>query len=106
MRIPTNRAPVTPGEMLEEEFLKPLGISQSELARRLGISFPRVNEVIKGKRPLTPDTALRLGYLFGTTPDFWLNIQHACDLYELHHSKKARAVKREVKRLPALARAS
>lgn len=105
MRIRINRPPITPGEILEEEFLRPLEISQSELARRLGISFPRVNEVIKGKRPITTDTALRLGRLFGTTPDFWLNLQHACDLYEVHHSKRAREVRKEVRPLPALARA-
>ena len=104
MRIPTNRSPVAPGEILEEEFLRPLGISQSELARRLGISFPRVNEIVKGKRPITPDTALRLGQLFGNTPDFWLNLQHASDLYALHHSENAREVRRKVKPLRALSR--
>ena len=59
-RLPRQRPPTPPGEMLREEFVKPLGITQSELAVRLGISFPRLNEIIRGKRAVTPDTALRL----------------------------------------------
>ncbi len=104
MRIPKHRAPTSPGEILREEFLKPLGVSQSELARRLGISFPRVNEIVNGKRPITGDTALRLSRLLGTTPDFWLNLQHACDLYKLRNSRTARVIHREVKPLPSIQR--
>ncbi len=97
MRIPTHRPPTHPGEMLQEEFLKPLGMSQSELARRLGISFPRVNELIRGKRGVTPDTALRLARLFGTTPDVWLNLQLAWDLYFLTRSLDAAKIRRQIK---------
>lgn len=96
MRIPTHRPPPHPGEMLQEEFLRPLGMSQSELARRLGISFPRVNELVRGKRGVTPDTALRLARLFGTTPDVWLNLQLAWDLYHLARSGDAKRIRREI----------
>lgn len=81
MRLPTDRPPITPGEILLEEFLKPLGISQRELARALGIPYQRVNEIVRGKRAITPDTALRLARFFGTTPDVWLNLQRRVDLY-------------------------
>lgn len=97
IRIPTHRSPTHPGEMVEEEFLKPLGMSQSELARRLGISFPRVNELIRGKRGVTADTALRLSRLFGTTPDVWLNLQLAWDLYHLAHSPKVKQIAKEIR---------
>lgn len=81
MQIPTHRAPTHPGEMLLEEFLKPLGMSQRELATRINVSYPRVNELIHGKRGLTPDTALRLAKLFGNSAAFWLNGQLFWDLY-------------------------
>lgn len=61
--------------MLIEEFLKPLGMSQTELAERIHVSYPRINELGNGKRGVSPDTALRLARLFGTTPEFWLNGQ-------------------------------
>ena len=67
--------------MLLEEFIKPLGITQSELAVRLGVSFPRLNEMIRGKRSLTPDTALRLARVVGMSADFWLGLQHDWDLW-------------------------
>ncbi len=81
MRLPTERPPIPPGEILLEEFLKPLGISQRALARALGIPYQRVNEIVRGKRAITPDTALRLARFFGTTPDVWLNLQRRVDLY-------------------------
>ena len=82
--LPKNRAPTHPGEMLLEEFLKPLNMTQTELAGRIHVSYPRINEIINGRRGVTPDTALRLSRLFGTTPEFWLNGQrnelwHRCD---------------------------
>lgn len=89
MLLPKNRAPTHPGEILLEDFLKPLGMTQVELADRIGVSFPRVNEIVKGKRGITPDTALRLSRLFGTTPDFWLTGQLACDLWNAMHSPDA-----------------
>ncbi len=81
MKPPKNRPPTHPGEMLLEEFLKPLGMTQVDLAARIGVSYPRVNEIVKGKRGVTPDTAVRLARLFDTTPEFWLNGQLAWDLW-------------------------
>jgi len=74
-RLPRARPPTHPGEMFLEEFVKPLGISQSALAVRLGVSFPRLNEIIRGKRDVTPDTALRLARVVGMSADFWLGLQ-------------------------------
>lgn len=77
---PRVRVPVHPGELLREEFVIPLGLSQVELAERLGISRRRVNEILSEKRGITVDTALRLAQLLGTTPQFWLNLQQNYDL--------------------------
>jgi addiction module HigA family antidote len=73
-------APIHPGEVLLEEFLKPFGISQNQLGRELGVSPRRINEIIHGKRSLTADTALRLARYFGTSPEFWLGLQMDYDL--------------------------
>lgn len=102
MRIPTNGPPTHPGEMLLEEFLKPLGMTQTELAEKIGVSYPRVNELIHQKRGVTPDTALRLERLFGMEAQFWLNLQLAWDLYQAMHSPAAEKI-RQIERLPALA---
>jgi len=102
VRIPKYGPPTHPGEMLLEEFLKPLSITQSEVAEKLGVSYPRINELIHGKRGITPDTALRLEQLFGMEAQFWLNLQLAWDLYHVTHSKTAKKIKK-IKRLPALA---
>jgi addiction module HigA family antidote len=75
--------------MLLEEFLKPLGISQSALAVRLGVSFPRLNEIVRCKRGVTPDTALRLARVVGMTADFWLGLQQDWDLWHAMRSEKA-----------------
>lgn len=88
-RLPTHRPPTHPGEMLLEEFLKPLGITQSAFAARLGVSFPRVNEVINGKRSVTPDTALRLARVTGMSADFWLGLQQDWDLWHALRSDEA-----------------
>jgi addiction module HigA family antidote len=80
--IPTNRAPTHPGEVLLKEFLGPLDLTQVDAAAKLGISTNRLNEIIRGKRGVTADTALRLSKLLKTTPQFWLNLQNAWDLYE------------------------
>src|SRR6266545_7595616 len=93
-RLPTVLPPTHPGEMLLEEFLKPLGISQSAFAIRLGVSFPRLNEVIRGKRALTPDTALRLARVLGISADFWLGLQLDWDLWHAVRSEKAAAIAR------------
>lgn len=92
MLLPKNRAPTHPGEILLEEFLVPLGMSQVDLANRIGVSFPRINEIVNGKRGITPDTALRLSRLFGTTPDLWMNAQLACDLWNAMHSPEAKKI--------------
>jgi addiction module HigA family antidote len=84
--IPTDRPPTHPGEMLLEEFLKPLGITQADAARRMGITTNRLNELVRGKRGITADTALRLADLLGTTPEIWLDLQGRWDLY--HAAKR------------------
>lgn len=81
-RLPKHRPPTHPGEMLLEEFLKPLGISQSAFAIKLDISYPRLKEVIHGKRGVTPDTALRLAQVLGMSADFWLGLQLDWDLWQ------------------------
>lgn len=91
-RLPQNRPPTHPGEMLLEEFLKPLEISQSEFAVRMGVSFPRLNEIIRGKRSVTPDTALRLAHVLGISPDFWLGLQLDWELWHAIRSEKAAEV--------------
>ena len=78
--------------MLQEEFLKPLGVTQSAFAIRLGVSFPRLNEVIRGKRGVTPDTALRLARVTGMSADFWLGLQQDWDLWHALRSDRARAI--------------
>ncbi|MCC7201811.1 MAG: HigA family addiction module antidote protein [Nitrospirae bacterium] len=103
VRIPKHGPPTHPGEMLLEEFLKPLNMAQSELAEKLGVSYPRVNELIHGKRGITPNTALRLEKLFGMEAQFWLNLQVAWDLYNVAHSSSAKEIKK-IKKLRALAR--
>ena len=78
--VPTSRPPTTPGELLREDFLKPLGISQEELADLIGVSFQTVNRLINGRQSLSPNLGMRLARLFGTSPEFWLNFQLRCDL--------------------------
>lgn len=94
IRLPTNRAPSHPGEILREDFLTPMEMTQVELAGRLGVPFQRVNQIVREKRSVTPDTALRLARLFGTTADLWLNLQLAWDLYHALHSPKAKEIVR------------
>lgn len=98
-RLPTHRPPTHPGEMLLEEFLQPLGISQSAFAIQLGVSFPRLNEVVNAKRSVTPDTALRLAQVTGMSADFWLGLQQDWDLWHLLRSPEARQIAR-LKPLP------
>ena len=81
VRVPTHRAPTHPGEMLREEFLEPLGMTQSELAEEIGVPFQRVNSLVNGRRNLSPDTALRLSKFFGTSASFWMNHQLRWDLF-------------------------
>ena len=92
--LPKNRPPTHPGEMLREEFLEPLGMTQTELAERIHVSFPRINEIVNGRRGITPDTALRLSRLFGTSAEFWLDGQRNWDLWHALHSESAKELKR------------
>ena len=78
--------------MLLHDFLEPMGVSQSTLAVRLGVSFPRLNEVIRGRRDVTPDTALRLARVVGMSADFWLGMQQDWDLWHAMRSGKAAAI--------------
>jgi addiction module HigA family antidote len=78
---PTNRMrPIHPGEVLREEFLVPLGVNAHALAMALKVPAPRINDIVRERRSITPDTALRLARYFGTTPQFWLNLQASYDL--------------------------
>jgi addiction module HigA family antidote len=79
--------------MLLEEFVKPLGITQSALARRLGISFPRLSEIVHRKRGVTPDTALRLSRVVGMSPDFWLGLQQDWDLWHAMRGERAAEIR-------------
>ncbi len=91
---------ITPGEILEEEFLKPMGITQYRLAKDLGVPPRRINEIAKGQRAITADTALRLGRYFRMSPQFWLNLQTHYDL-EREEQRLGRRLAREVKVLMA-----
>ncbi|MBN9616656.1 MAG: addiction module antidote protein, HigA family [Acidobacteriales bacterium 59-55] len=84
----TKRKPATPGEILTEEFMEPLHISQTDLAERSGLPRKHVNELCRGRRAITADTALILGRVFGNSPDFWLNTQRRSDLWEALHTPK------------------
>lgn len=80
--------------MLLEEFVKPLDLTQVKLARCLGVSYPRLNEIIKGRRSVTPDTALRLSRVLGMSADFWLGLQLDWDLWHAMHSPEANQINR------------
>ena len=90
--------PLHPGEVLLEEFLKPLNISQNQLGRDLGVSARRINEIILGKRSITADTALRLARYFGNSPQFWLGIQMNYDL-DVGRDRLSHRIEKEVKKL-------
>jgi addiction module HigA family antidote len=88
LRIPTNRTPTNPGEMLLEEFLKPMGLTQRHLADAIHVPYQRVNDLINGRRGMTPNIALRLAKYFGNTPAFWMNLQLRWDLYFAQQEEK------------------
>lgn len=88
VRIPTDRPPTHPGEMLLEEFLLPMGMTQRELADAIHVPYQRINEIINKRRGITPATALRLAKFFGMSPDFWMNLQLRWDLYGAQVSEK------------------
>ncbi|RLA97514.1 MAG: addiction module antidote protein, HigA family [Deltaproteobacteria bacterium] len=97
IRIPTHRKPTHPGEMLLEEFLKPMGMTQKELSKNIRVPYQRINEIINGKRGISPSTALRLAKFFGTSEDFWINLQLRWDLYRA--MKKEKEILKEIKPL-------
>lgn len=101
-RIPTNREPTHPGEMLREEFLLPLGITQQQLADSIHVPFQRINELVNGKRGVTPSTSLRLAKFLGVSEDFWMNLQIRWDLYRA--KKKEQAILDEI--IPATNKSS
>lgn len=86
IRIPTHRVPTHPGEMLVEEFLRPMGLTQRELAQAIHVPYQRINELVNGRRRITPSTALRLAKYFGMAAECWMNLQLRWDLY---HAQRA-----------------
>lgn len=83
IRIPIHREPTHPGEILKEEFLIPLEITQRELADRIQVPYQRINEIVNGRRGMTPSTALRLAKFFKVSPEFWMNLQLCWELYRV-----------------------
>jgi antitoxin HigA-1 len=90
--LPTHRVPTHPGEILLEEFLKPLGMAQTTFADHIGVPVQRVNEIIRGKRGITPETAWLFSMALGTTPEFWLNLNNAFELATSRPPRKVRPV--------------
>jgi len=88
--------PISPGEILHEEFLEPMEISQAQLARDLNVPPNRINQIVRGKREITADTALRLGHYFGIEPEFWLNLQFRYNM-KVAEEKVGLQIKKEVK---------
>lgn len=91
--IPTHRPPTHPGEILLEEFLIPLGITQVHLASHIGVPVQRVNELVRGKRGVTPETAWLLSKAFDTSPEFWLNLQASFDLFRNRPDRPIRTMR-------------
>ena len=81
IRVPTHSPPTHPGQMLQEEFLKPLGVSQKQLAEAIQVPYRQINEIINGQRPVTPSIALRLAKYIGMSTTFWMNLQLSWDIY-------------------------
>ena len=89
--IPAHRKPTHPGEVLWKEFLEPMGLSQAELAKKMGVPIQRVNTLINEKRGITAETAILLSHRLKTTPEFWMNLQSSFDLYEAQEEFKRAA---------------
>lgn len=92
LTIPSHRRPVPPGEILLREFLEPLGVTQADFAKRIGVTAARLSEIIHGKRPVTMDTALRLERALGFKAESWLRMQLAVDMFDALHGPASRAV--------------
>jgi addiction module HigA family antidote len=99
MKAPRRHAPVHPGEVLSEKFMKPLGLTAYRVAVDCGLRPPRIHAIVHGQRGISADTALRLGRYFGVTPQFWLNLQAAYDLAVAEDALGVRLM-RQVKVLP------
>ena len=93
--MPKKRHPIHPGEILNEEFLEPMGISQYRLAKSLSVPPRRINKIVLGKRAITADTAIRLARYFGTSPQFWINLQGRYDL-DVVEDRNADRIRKEV----------
>jgi len=89
MNMPTNRPPVHPGEILLEEFMKPYGMTQTDIAKRIGVSRKHISELVNGRKGISTDIALRLSRLFGTSPELWLKGQLAWDVWHAIHGESA-----------------
>lgn len=92
--VPKNRRPTTPGEIIQEEFLVPLEMSQAELARQMGVPTNRISQLISGKRALTAENALRLEAVLGVDATTWMNLQAACDIWDAQQTGPARGLRR------------
>ncbi len=99
IRVPKNHPPVTPGDILEGEFRKELGLTQQEFAAALGIDRPTYNMIARGRRRLTPEMALRFSIVLGVSAQTWLNLQMAVDMYEAEHSPLVAKLRRKLKPL-------
>jgi antitoxin HigA-1 len=88
--LTTKRKPVSVGEILIEEFMRPMGLTQAALAEAMGVARKHVNELCNGRRSVTAPTALILARVFGNSPEFWLNVQRRSDLWEAMHSPRER----------------
>lgn len=93
MMTPKNRRPIIPGEVIRQDFLEPLSISQATLANALGVSPSAVARLLSEQSAVSPDMAVRLGHVFGTSTGYWLNLQAAVTLFDAEHSQVAKAVK-------------
>ena len=89
MNMPTNRPPIHPGEILLEEFMKPYGMTQTDIAKRIGVSRKHISELVNGRKGISTDMALRLSRLFGTSPELWLKGQLAWDVWHAIHGESA-----------------
>lgn len=92
MLVPTNRRPITPGAVLREDFLEPLNLTQGKAAEALGIDRTSLNELLNGRRNITTEMALRLSHAFRTSPQYWINLQVAVDLFDAQQSEVAKEI--------------
>lgn len=101
--LPKNRIPSHPGEILRFEFLEPMGLTQSAFASHIGVPLQRVNEIVLGKRGISPETAWLFAQAFGTSAEFWTNLQHTYDLAKFKPTRQITPIQSRVK-LPATSR--